>query len=466
MDTHMPPKVQAPPPNGPPPPIPGAPMVADEGFLIGRGALAQSLMLEERGPNHLIRLAALFVGIMVCLFIVWAAVTEITEVVVSSGEVSPIGSVKRVQHLEGGIVKEIFVGEGDLVKEGEILMRLDDAGIVPERDQLLTRLSNLELKAAQLRSVTDGETFDVEKIEPRYRDMARTQIAVLEAKREAYEAQADVLRDQLSQRRNELELLRDQVAGNRRQIDILKQQVAMRHELESKGLISKVILLNDQRELARAEGALAELIGKQRTAKDAIDEAQSRLAETASRLRMDAREQAAQVLGEIAELKETIELKNDQIRRLSIRSPVTGIAQELQTQTVGGVIAPGSTVLEVIPNDADLFVEARISTQDIGFIYKGQDATVKVTAFDYTRYGGIDGTIQGFSATTVQDEEGNTFYRARIRLAKNYVGENPELNRVLPGMEVIADVKTGKKTLLEFLLKPVVKAFSESFRER
>ena len=466
MDTHTPKNAQMPAPKGPPPPIPGAPMAADEGFLVGRGALAQSLMLEERGPNHLIRLAGFFVCIMVCLFIAWAAITEITEVVVASGEVSPIGSVKRVQHLEGGIVKEIFVGEGDLVTEGEVMIKLDDAGIVPERDQLLTRLSNLELRAQQLKAVISGEEFDVTKINPRYRDLARTQVEVLAAKREAFEAQAEVLRDQLSQRKNELQLLRDQVAGNRRQIDILKQQVDMRQELESKGLISKVILLNDQRELARAESALAELQGKHKTARNAIDEAQSRLAEMDSRSRMDAREQYAQVLGEIAELKETIELKNDQIRRLDIRSPVTGIAQELQTETVSGVIAPGSTVLEVIPNDANLFVEARISTQDIGFIYVNQKATVKVTAFDYTRYGGIDGIIQGYSATTVQDEEGNTFYRARIKLAKNYVGDDPERNRVLPGMEVIADIKTGKKTLLEFLLKPVVKALSESFRER
>jgi len=463
MDTH---NARPPAPNGPPPPIPGAPMIADEGFLVGRGALAQSLMLEERGPSHLIRLAGLFVCIMVCLFIGWAAYTEITEVVVSSGEVSPIGSVKRVQHLEGGIVKEIYVGEGDLVQQGEVMIKLDDAGIVPERDQLATRLSNLELRAQQLAAVISGEEFDLSKVDPRYRAFAKTQVEVLAAKREALDAQAEVLRDQLSQRRNELELLHDQVAGNKRQIQILKQQVGMRKTLEEKGLISKVILLNDQRELARAEGALAELIGKQKTAQNAIDEAESRLEEMESRARMDAREQYAQVLGEIAELRDTIELKNDQIRRLDIRSPVTGIAQELQTETVGGVIAPGSTVLEVIPNDAALFVEARISTQDIGFIYVNQEATVKVTAFDYTRYGGIDGIIQGFSATTVQDEEGNTFYRARIKLAKNYVGDDPKRNRVLPGMEVIADIKTGKKTLLEFLLKPVVKALSESFRER
>lgn len=466
MDTHLPPKAKAPPPKAPPPPIPGAPMVADEGFLVGRGALAQSLMLEERGPSHLIRLAALFVGVMVCMFIAWAAVTEITEVVVASGEVSPIGSVKRVQHLEGGIVKEIFVGEGDLVEKNSILMRLDDAGIQPELEQLSTRLANLELQAQQLSAVSDGQDFDIEKIDPRYQEIARSQAEVLNAKREASDAQAEVLRDQLRQRRNELALLRDQVKGNRRQIEILEQQVNMRHELESKGLISKVILLNDQRELARAESALAELVGKQRTAQNAIDEAESRLEEMDTRLRMDAREQYAQVLAEVAELKETIQLKQDQINRLAIRSPVQGIVQELQTETVGGVIAPGSTVLEVIPNDADLFVEARITTQDIGFIYVGQEAQVKVTAFDYTRYGGIDGVINGFSATTVQDEEGNTFYRARIRLAKNYVGDDPERNRVLPGMEVITDVKTGKKTLLEFLLKPVVKALSESFRER
>ncbi len=466
MDTHDTPNVQAPPPKGPPPPIPGAPMVADEGFLVGRGALAQSLMLEERGPSHLIRLAALFVGVMVCLFIAWAAVTEITEVVVSSGEVSPIGSVQRIQHLEGGIVKEIYVGEGDLVEQNQVLMRLDDAGIVPEREQLQTRLSNLELRAAQLLAVANGEELAVSNIDPRYRDLAVSQANVLAAKREAFEAQATVLRDQARQRRNELALLRDQVAGNRRQIQILTQQVNMRKQLEEQGLISKVILLNDQRELARAEAALAELVGKQRTAQDAIDEAESRLTEMESRSIMDAKEQYAQTLGEIAELREQIALIDDQLRRLAIRSPVNGIAQELQTETVGGVIAPGSTVLEVIPNDAELFVEARINTQDIGFIFEGQESQVKVTAFDYTRYGGIDGVIEGFSATTVQDEEGNTFYRARIKLDKNFVGDDPSRNRVLPGMEVIADVKTGKKTLLEFLLKPVVKALSESFRER
>ena len=122
-------------------------MIADEGFLVGRGALAQSLMLEEHGPSHLMRLAGVFVCIMMCLFIAWAAVTQITEVVVSSGEVSPLGSVQRVQHLEGGIVKSLSVGEGDLVKRGDVLFTLDDAGIIPERDQLLTRLSNLELRA-------------------------------------------------------------------------------------------------------------------------------------------------------------------------------------------------------------------------------------------------------------------------------------------------------------------------------
>jgi HlyD family type I secretion membrane fusion protein len=290
MDTYTPHKAQAPAPNGPPPPIPGAPMVADEGFLVGRGALAQSLMLEERGPNHLIRLAAMFVCVMVCLFIAWAAITEITEVVVSSGEVSPIGSVKRVQHLEGGIVKEIFVGEGDLVKQNDVLIRLEESGIVPERDQLLTRLSNLELRAVQLAAISSGDELDLSKVDPRYREMARTQVGVLAAKREAFEAQAEVLRDQLGQRRNELQMLRDQVSGNRRQIEILKQQVEMRRTLEQKGLISKVILLNDQRELARAESALAELQGKQKTAQNAIDEAVSRLEETESRSRMDASE--------------------------------------------------------------------------------------------------------------------------------------------------------------------------------
>ncbi len=457
------------PPKPPPPPRgPDMPSLdeTDDSRLIGRGLLAQSLMLEEQGPESLIRIAALVICIMVMIFITWAALTSVTEVAVSSGEVSPVGSVKRVQHLEGGIIKTIYIGEGDLVETGQVLMQLEDGGIQPELDQLNTRLTGFEYQRAQLRSVVGGKDFDFAAVPEQYRDLARSQSEVLQAKMEAAEAQAEVLRQQIKQRKNELLLVRDQVAGTKRQIEILQEQVQMRLTLKEKGLISKVVLLNDQRELARADGSLAELRGKIRTSRDAINEAKSRLIETESRGNMEAHEQLANVATEIAELKEAIRLNEDRVRRLKIRAPQKGIVQELQTETVGGVLSPGSTVLELIPFAAELLVEARITTADIGFIYVGQETVVKVTAYDFTKYGGIDGTIEKISPTTVEDEEGNTFYRARIRLEKNYVGEDPTRNLVLPGMEVVADIRTGRKTLLEFLLKPVVKALEESFRER
>ncbi|MGB0682592.1 MAG: HlyD family type I secretion periplasmic adaptor subunit [Magnetovibrionaceae bacterium] len=440
--------------------------VPDGGWLMGRGRLAQSLMLEERGPERPIRIAALVIGLMVLGFIVWASFTQITEVVITSGEVSPEGSVQRVQHLEGGIVRQIMVREGDIVEEGQVLVELEASGTLPEREQLRARLAGLELQARALRAAATGEDADLALDDPRFAALVESQLVAFRTKQNANEAQAEVIRLQIAQRKSDLKLIQGQERSSRRQIGILNEQVSMRKDLESKGLISRVILLNDQRELARAEQNLAELVGQKRTAREAITEAESRLLELEARIRAEASEQLGQIEAEIAELRESLLQTEDRVARLAIRSPVKGFVQEFQTKTIGGVIAPGSTVLEVIPLEVELIVEARVTPKDIGFIFVGQESNVKINTYDYTRFGGIDGKIEWLSATTVEDESGDAFYRAKIRLDKNYVGEDPEANLVLPGMTVIADLKTGQKTLIEFLLKPVVRAFNEAFRER
>ena len=439
---------------------------AETSWLIGRGRLAQSLLLEEAGPSRLTRAAALVIGSMVLALIAWASVTEITEVAVASGEVLPDGSVKRIQHLEGGIVEEIRVREGDLVEAGQVLVRLSGATLQNEIDQLHARLTALGLQAAQLRAVVNGTSLDYALADSRFQDVAQIQRELLMSKREAVEAQANVLRQQIKQRQADLALLADQEETTRRQIKYLSEQVSLRSQLFDKGLTSRVTMLDNQRELARAEGQLAELLGQVRSAGEAIAEAESRLAELDTRMRVDASEQLGAVTAEIVELREALEREEERLQRLDMRSPVRGIVQNLQTETIGGVIGAGSTVLEVIPLDSERIVEARISTTDIGFISVNQPATVKVTTFDYTRYGGIEGEVERISATTVDDEDGNPFYRARIRLAKNYVGTDRTRNLLVPGMTVTADIKTGQKSLTEYLLKPIYRSLSEAFRER
>jgi len=434
---------------------------------MGKARLSQSLMLEEQSPKGLLRVAAVFIFAFTLLFVTWAANTRISQVVVSSGEVSPFGSVKTVQHLEGGIVQDIRVRDGDLVEKDEVIMILSPSGVTPERDQLKVRLNALELEAKQLLAIASGDQGDLKLLSDESdQHLATIQMKVFQAKHKATTAQLDVIETQIVQKKVERELLREKAASVKKQLGLIREQYDIRKGLMSKGLQPKLVLLDNQREMARIEGQLSEAIGAQRQITEAIAELESKKLEINARLPMEAAENLGKISSEIAELREVIAEVDDRVRRLTIRSPVRGVVQNLRTETLGGVIPAGETIAEVIPSDVELKVDARVATEDIGFVFKGQRAHIKVLTYDYTRFGDISGTIERISATTNTDETGNPFYLAQIRLDKNFVGDDSEKNRVVPGMTVIADIRTGERTLTEYLLKPIYLAFNEAFRER
>ncbi len=437
-------------------------------WMVGRKRLAQSLILEEKGPGGGSRMLAFVIIVFVGAFLVWSSYTRITEVVVSSGEVSPIGSIKEIQHLEGGIVAGIKIREGDLVNPNQVLIELESSVTRPELDQMRTRLAGLELEAQQLSAVMTGGGVTETDINARYKKMASTQLLVFKAKRDAEDAQLDVIKRQIAQKREEQRFLRSQEQAVKRQIGFVQEEVNMRKDLLKKGLMPKIVMLENQRELARTQSQLAEIRGQQRRLSEGIAELVSRQGETTARISMEAAEGLGKIENEIHELRDSIAQVEGRVQRLTIRSPVRGIVQTLNTRTVGGVVTSGATVAEIMPLDAELIVEARILPKDIGFIHPGQEARVKVQTYDFTRYGDIAGTIERISATTFTDEKkgDEAFYKAHIRLDKNFVGNDPKRNLVVPGMTVTVDVRTGEKTLAEYLLKPIYKAMSEAFRER
>ncbi len=438
----------------------------DPQWLAGRGRLAQSIRLEEKGPPRLAELAIAILVATIVGFLLWASITEIGEIAPASGEVTPIGSVKRIQHLEGGIVSALYVHEGDLVDEGQVLLELESGTMGPELEQLRARLAGLELQKTQLHAVGNGEHPRFESSKNRFSDVAAAQETLLRMKREATDRQEAVLRQQEQQRRAELDSQTAQERNVFDQIVALEEQIRIRTETFEKGYTSRVLLLEQQRELARIKTQLAELQGQIVKSRGAIAEVEARIAELRARNQLDASQEVGKVTSDLAEVRETIGRAQNRVKRLTITSPAHGIVKGLQTETIGGVIAPGSTILEVIPTDAQLIVEARVLTKDIGYVHVGQPALVKVATYDYTRFGGINGAIETISATTFQDDKGNPFYRARIRLGKNYVGNNPARNVVVPGMTVLADIRTGEKTVLAYLLKPLVRASDEALRER
>ncbi|MSO92772.1 MAG: HlyD family type I secretion periplasmic adaptor subunit [Rhodospirillales bacterium] len=444
---------------------------ANEGRRIRRGDrqtrfLAQSVILEEGGSTGLIRVGMITIGVVICAFLVWAAATDVDEVAATSGEVIPTGQVQAIQHLEGGIISQLLVVEGEMVDKGQTLLRLDAAGTLSEQDQLRARVAALHLQSERLRAIGLGVNPDWAVVSATYQNLIDDQKAIYESVKKAAAGWREVVFDQIKQRKSELAIFVHQEETLSRNIAILEEELAMREQLFQKGLSSKIVYLDVQRQVNQAHGDIAKLRNDRTRTREALGEAESRLAQLDTDLRETALREMGTVTAELAQLRENLNKAEDKVQRLHVKAPVRGIVKGLKTHTIGGVITPGQVALEIVPLDKELVVETRITTRDVGHVQVGQPVTVKVTTFDFARYGGITGELKDISASTFLDEKGNPFYKGIVSLDRTYVGYNPERNRIVPGMTVQADVHTGRKTLLEYLLKPIYSSVSHSFRER
>lgn len=428
--------------------------------------LAQSVILEESGGSGLIRWAIVAISLAICAFIGWAAITNVDEIAVTSGEVVPTGRVQTIQHLEGGIISEILVEEGGFVEKGQIVIRMDQAVASAELMQQTARLASLQLQSERLRAIGEGREPDYSFVGPEYEKLLGDQIRIYRISLEASENRRNVIRDQIKQREAELATFREEEETLLRNLQYLEEELVMRESLYEQGLTSRLVYLDVQKEVNDAVGDLAKLTSERKKSAEGLEEALSRLMELESDTRESALGEMGDLAAEIASLHEAIARSRDRVNRLDIRAPVRGIVKGLEANTIGGVVPPGGLLMEIVPLDEELVVETRITTRDVGHIKVGHPVSVKVSTYDFARYGGIDGTLNDISAATFLDEEGEPYYKGRVVLAQNYVGADPDKNLVMPGMTVQADINTGQKTLLEYLLKPIVSSVNESFRER
>ena len=397
---------------------------------------------------------------------IWAHLTSVDEIAVTSGEVVPTGQVQVVQHLEGGIISAIMVREGDIVSAGDILIQLDRTMAQGELLQQQARLMSLDIQTERLRAVGEGNFPDFSFAGVAYRDMVEDQLKIYSSALEAADNRRNVLIDQNRQREAELSAFREEEETLLRNLQILEEEFVMRETLYNQGLATKGDYLDVQRQLNDAIGDLAKLTSERKKVAEALEESRSRLIEQRSDQREIALAEMGDLMAEVAALRESLARSSDRVHRLDVRAPVRGIIKGLQANTIGGVLPPGGQLLEIVPLDKELLIETRITTRDVGHVKVGQPVSVKVTTFDFARYGGITGSLKDISAATFVDEEGNPYYKGMITLNQSYVGGDPEQNKVLPGMTVQADINIGRKTLLEYLLKPIVSSVNESFRER
>lgn len=422
----------------------------------------------------LVRATILVLVLLLAALLTWATLMPVKEAVVTAGQVVPSGNSQVVQHLEGGIVSAILVKEGDLVEAGQPLIVFDPKQVQAEREQMNARLLTLELRAERLRAFAAGREPDFARVAgpgmPQAEAQREAQIAdqrlIYDTQRKARDTAIAVLQAQVSQREAELALYEGQLANIKDQITFITGSVDIRNRLESMGLSSKLQSLETQREQSRLMGEQRRIEGQIIATRQAITEAGNRILDQSAKLSQDAVTEMGTVTAEIAQLREARAKLDDRAERLTVPSPVRGLVQDLRINTIGAVVPEGGVLMQIVPVDHEMTVEAHVTPRDVGHLQVGQEATVKVLTYDFARYGAITGTLQRISASTFLDEQKRPYYKAVVALSRNHVGRDDVEHPVLPGMTTQVEMPTGERSLLEYLLKPIYFALSDSFNER
>jgi len=428
--------------------------------------VADSILLEETGMPWLVRSSIYAAASIMLLFIVWSAVTRTAEVSVAPGAVTPSGKVQTIQHLEGGIITEILIAEGEIVDRGQILVKLEPAAVGSDLALVTGRQSALSLRAERLRAFIEGREPDFGDVEPVYAALAENQRQILAGQIAAREASRRVFQQQLSGQQSRLAGLEQRTETTRRHIALLQTELDARSGLAEKGLTSRFQLLRSQQEMNRAQGVLTQIDAEKEQATRAMAETRGRIAELDATTRADALTELDGVIDDLRDMQETSQKHGNRFQRLDIRAPVRGIVQSLNIHTIGGVLAPGEPIVEIVPVNDELVAEVRLSPRDIGHINPGQAAKVKFTTYDFARHGSVDGILKSVSATTFFDDDGQPYYKGIVQLNQNHLGADPGRNPIAPGMTLTAEILTDDRSLLQYLLKPVYRGINEGFRER
>ncbi|PWC35869.1 HlyD family type I secretion periplasmic adaptor subunit [Azospirillum sp. TSO35-2] len=414
----------------------------------------------------LVRATILVLVLLLAALLAWATLMPVKEAVVTAGQVVPSGNAQVVQHLEGGIVASILVKDSDLVEAGQPLAVFDPKQVQSELEQMNARLLTLDLRAERLRAFAAGREPDFGRFAGADPAQVADQRLIFDTQSQARDTAIAVLRAQVSQRVAELALYQGQLASIRDQIALITGSVDIRNKLESMGLSSKLQSLETQREQSRLMGEERRIEGQIVATRQAITEAGNRILDQSAKLAQDAVNEMGTVTAEIAQLREARGKLDDRSHRLTVLSPVRGLVQDLRVNTVGAVVPEGGVLMQIVPVDHEMTVEAHVTPRDVGQLHIGLEATVKVLTYDFARYGSIPGKLLRISASTFLDEQHRPYYKAIVGLSRNYVGHDDAQHPVLPGMTTQVEMTTGERSLLEYLLKPIYFALSDSFNER
>jgi len=376
--------------------------------------IAKAILLEEAAPPVYWQTTVKLIAYSLGAFFIWALFANLDVVATAPGQVMPIQAVKIIQHVDGGRIAEIDVVDGQEVKEGQVLMRLNDTEAGAEYQTLSAKYWGLFTRVERLRALLGDRKADFSTVPEQYKQVVAEQEFTLKTSR-----------DQITQLESE--------------IKILGEVSSIRGDLAKEKLATRVQALDAQRNLSQAQ---AELLRYRKANMDDLNAS----------------------TGELAQTEEQLTKLKDRLQRVDIVSPVDGVVQDLKFRTIGGVIPPGATLMNVVPLDGKMHAEVRVQPTDIGFVKKGEDARLKLGTYDFMRYGTITGQVVMVSSFSSLDEKSNPYFKVIVSIPQNFVGDKEKT--IEPGMTIQADIITDRQSVLKYLLRPIYVAFSQGMRER
>jgi len=404
---------------------------------------------------------------LVAIFLAWSALAPVEEVTTGRGRVIPASKVQVVQNLEGGIIREIMVREGALVRSGDVLVRIDPTQAGSSLGEAKEKIWGLKALVARLEAEVEGRALafphDLAEERP---DLVNHQRDHFEARRRELEAATGALELQEKQRAQEILELQAKIATLTKALALAREELAMVKPLERTRAASRAEVLQIEMRVNDTEGNLrgAELALPRVQA--AMGEVRDRRNEKISAFRGDALQKLAAARVELAALAEQSRGSQDKVDRTVVRAPASGIVKTVHLTTLGQVVAPGSSLVEIVPVNEHLMIEAQVRPQDIAFLRPGQEAVVKLTAYDYTIYGGLKGRLEQIGADSITTEKGDTYYVIRVRTEESNLRKGGVALPIIPGMVADVDVKTGSKTVLSYLTKPLTRMRHDALHER
>lgn len=418
------------------------------------------LQQEPLRARSLLRLAA--AGLL--LLLVWAAFAQIDEVTRGEARVVPTSQVQIIQSVDGGVVEALLVREGQVVEAGQLLLRVDPTRFVS--NMLESRASQLavQAKALRLEALTRGTPFNPpDELKREAPDVVAQEMRLYESRRAEISAQISISQNQLAQRQQELNEVRARREQAERGLELMTKEINATRPMIATGAVSEVEVFRLEREAARLRGDREQATAQIARVQSAILEATRKIDEVQLSSRNQMSAELSETMSKLASLSQGGRALEDKVKHADIKSPMRGTVKRLLVNTVGAVVQPGKEVVEVVPLDDTLILEVQITPKDIGFLRPGQEAMVKFTAYDFSIYGGLLAEVIHIGADSVLDEKGNAFFHIRVRTRKPSLG--PSLP-IIPGMVAQVDILTGKKTVLSYLLKPVLRAKSKALTER